>query len=164
MVVPAPMLAVAGTAPDNPSWAIEMKIDRIRAISVLRNQRCRIYSRNRRDITGSFPEIAAALAAQAGGRDLTLDGEIITQGLDGAPSFGLLQRRMHVTRPSRALIAAVPAQLFAFDILVDDEDVTGLSYLDRRDRLQALQYTTPPIQTPPHWLGIEAERLLHRGP
>ncbi|WP_280490326.1 non-homologous end-joining DNA ligase [Nocardia carnea] len=161
MVVPVPMLAVAGTAPDNPAWAIEMKFDGIRALSICRSQRCRIYSRNRREITSSFPEIAAALTAQAGGRELILDGEIIAPGLDGAPSFGLLQRRMHVTRPSRALIAAVPAQLFLFDILADDGgDVTGLSYLDRRDRLQALGYTTAPVQTPPYWLGIEADRLL----
>lgn len=155
------MLAVAGSPPDNPDYAVEMKFDGLRAICICRNQHCRIYSRTRREITGSFPEIAAALTDRARGRDLVLDGEIVTQGLDGAPSFGLLQRRMHVMRPSRALLAAVPAQLFLFDVLTDDTgDVTGLSYLARRDRLQALEYTSAPIQTPPHWLGIEADRLI----
>jgi bifunctional non-homologous end joining protein LigD len=87
-------------------------------VIVCRDGLCRIYSRNQREITG-FPEVVAALTARVGDRHLVLDGEMIAPDLDGAPSFGLLQRRLHVPRPSRALLAAVPAQLFLFDILAD---------------------------------------------
>ncbi len=159
-MVPAPMLAVAGDPPDNPNWALEMKYDGARAVIVCRDGRCRIYSRNQREITG-FPEVVDALTARVGARHLVLDGELIAPDLDGAPSFGLLQRRLHVPRPSRALLAAVPAQLFLFDILTDaGQDLTGLPYLARRDRLQAWEFTSAPVQTPPYWLDIAADRVL----
>ncbi|MEU1986334.1 non-homologous end-joining DNA ligase [Nocardia sp. NPDC019395] len=155
------MLAVAGQPPDDAGWAVEMKWDGVRAIVVCTGGVCRLYSRNRREITDSYPELATELTARAQGRELVLDGEIIAQTPDGAPSFGRLQRRMHVSRPTRALVAAVPAQLFLFDVLTDTgEDVTGLGYLDRRDRLQELGYTTAPVQTPPYWLDVAADRLI----
>src|SRR5690606_1136201 len=134
--VPAPMLAVAGQAPDTPEWAVEMKWDGVRAIVICRDRTCRLYSRNRREITGSYPELTAALTAGAGNRELVLDGEIIAQTPAGAPSFALLQRRMHVARPGGALVREVPVQLFLVDVLVDGgETVTGEPYLRRRERL-----------------------------
>jgi bifunctional non-homologous end joining protein LigD len=129
-------------------------------VIVCRDGLCRIYSRNQREITG-FPEVVAALTARVGDRHLVLDGELIAPDLDGAPSFGLLQRRLHVPRPSRALLAAVPAQLFLFDILAEDgRDLTGLPYLARRDRLQAWEFASAPVQTPPYWLDIAADPVL----
>ncbi len=161
VAVPAPMLAVAGRPPDDADWAVEMKWDGVRAIVVCRGGECRLYSRNQRDITGSYPELAGALGAVAGGRELVLDGEIIAQTATGAPSFALLQRRMHVVRPTKQLIAAVPVQLHLFDILADGGDsLTGLPYLRRRDRLQELDFTEAPVRTPPHWLDVDAEHLM----
>lgn len=159
--VPAPMLAVAGRAPDTPEWAIEMKWDGVRAIVVCHAGGCRLYSRNRREITDSYPELVAALTAGAGHRDLVLDGEIIAQTPAGVPSFALLQRRMHVARPGGSLVRAVPVQLFLFDVLADTgETVTGAPYLRRRERLQDLGFTTTPVQTPPYWLDIAAEQVM----
>ncbi|MGW4066257.1 non-homologous end-joining DNA ligase [Nocardia grenadensis] len=159
--VPAPMLATPGRPPDTPDWAVEMKWDGVRAIVICSGADCRLYSRNRREITGSYPDLVTALTGRLGGRDVMLDGEIIAQTPAGAPSFRLLQRRMHVVRPSRALIGAVPVQLFLFDILTDAAaDVTGLPYLDRRERLQALALDSAPLQTPPYWVGAPADRLL----
>lgn len=159
--VPAPMLAVAGRAPDTPEWAIEMKWDGVRAIVVCHAGSCRLYSRNRREITGSYPELVAALTSGAGHRDLVLDGEIIAQTPAGVPSFALLQRRMHVARPGGQLVRAVPVQLFLFDVLAEDgETVTGTPYLRRRERLQDLGFTTTPVQTPPYWLDVAAEQVV----
>lgn len=155
------MLAVAGQAPDSPEWAVEMKWDGVRAIVVCRQGTCRLYSRNRREITDSYPELVAALSTGAGDRELILDGEIIAQTAAGTPSFALLQRRMHVARPDRALLRAVPVQLFCFDVLVDDGvTVTGEPYLRRRERLDRLGFRTAPVQTPPHWVGISAEQMM----
>ena len=95
------MLAVAGRPPDTAAWAIEMKWDGVRAMIVCDSDRCRLYSRNRRDVTSSYPELAAAIAESARGRELILDGEVIAQKPSGTPSFGLLQRRMHVARPTQ---------------------------------------------------------------
>lgn len=161
VAVPAPMLAVAGRPPDDAGWAIEMKWDGVRAIVVCRGGECRLYSRNQRDITGSYPELAAELGALVAGRELTLDGEIIAQTGTGAPSFALLQRRMHVVRPTKQLIAAVPVQLHLFDILGDAVDsLTGLPYLQRRERLQELEFAEAPVRTPPHWLDVAADKLM----
>ncbi len=161
VAVPAPMLAVAGRPPDDADWAIEMKWDGVRAIVVCQGGECRLYSRNQRDVTGSYPELATVLGELTAGRELILDGEIIAQTATGAPSFALLQRRMHVVRPTKQLIAAVPVQLHLFDILADGVDsLTGLPYLRRRERLQELEYTEAPVRTPPHWLDVAADKLM----
>jgi bifunctional non-homologous end joining protein LigD len=155
------MLAVAGRPPNTAAWAIEMKWDGVRAVIVNDGEGCRLYSRNRRDVTSSYPELAAAIAESARGRELILDGEVIAQKPSGAPSFGLLQRRMHVVRPSQQLIRSVPVQLYAFDVLTaDGEDVTGLPYLTRRARLADLELSAPLVSVPPHWLEVDADRML----
>ncbi|WP_245601747.1 non-homologous end-joining DNA ligase [Hamadaea tsunoensis] len=111
----APMLATAGSVPSGPGWVYEFKWDGIRGIVTTSDRGgLRITSRNDLDITSSFPD----LGPLSGYRSLTLDGEIVA--LDprtGAPSFALLQRRMHIRNPPAALVAAVPVRFFAFDLL-----------------------------------------------
>ncbi|SUD49057.1 Putative DNA ligase-like protein Rv0938/MT0965 [Nocardia otitidiscaviarum] len=154
------MLAVAGPPPDVQGWAVEMKWDGARIMAVCAAGECRLYSRNGRDVGGSYPELVAALRALVGERTLILDAEVIAADADGAPSFGRLQRRMHVARPGEQLVAEVPVQLFAFDVLaVGARDVTGLPYLERRRLLAELPLTAP-LSAPPHWLGVEAGKLL----
>ncbi|WP_331758691.1 hypothetical protein OG225_41075 (plasmid) [Nocardia sp. NBC_01377] len=56
------MLATPGTPPvDNERWAREMKWDGARALAVVRGGRCRIFSRNHRELSGSFPELVVTL-------------------------------------------------------------------------------------------------------
>ncbi|WP_282783377.1 MULTISPECIES: non-homologous end-joining DNA ligase [unclassified Nocardia] len=154
------MLAVAGPPPDAEGWAVEMKWDGARIMAVCAAGECRLYSRNGRDVGGSYPELVAALRTLAADRALILDAEVIAADADGAPSFGRLQRRMHVARPGEHLVAQVPVQLFAFDILaVDARDVTTLPYLERRRLLAELPLTAP-LSAPPHWLGVGAGALL----
>ena len=156
-----PMLAVSGQPPDAASWGIEMKWDGVRTIVVCDSGVCLLYSRNQRNITGSYPELAAAIAAVSGGRDLVLDGEVIVQSAGGAPSFGLLQRRMNVVRPSTELIRAVPVQLYVFDVLaIGRHSTMVLPYLDRRARLEDLGLDGPLVVTPPFWRGVPADRML----
>ncbi|WP_157104268.1 ATP-dependent DNA ligase [Nocardia kruczakiae] len=139
--VPAPMLATAGRPPENSDqWATEMKWDGMRAITSLDNGEPRLYSRNGREATASFPELTAALADTATGRRFVIDGEVAAPELPtGIPSFRRLQHRMHTARPPAGLIASIPVQLFVFDILaVDDTDTTPLTYVQRRDLLADL--------------------------
>ncbi|MFQ6394304.1 non-homologous end-joining DNA ligase [Nocardia sp. KC 131] len=161
MAVPVPMLAVAGRPPDYAAWAIEMKWDGARCIAMCDGENCRLYSRNRRETTSSYPELAAAIAAAARGRELILDGEVIAQSPSGAPSFGLLQGRMHVIRPSRQLIESLPVQFYGFDILtMEGELTTALPYLARRARLEELELAGHLVSVPPHWLNVEADRMI----
>jgi hypothetical protein len=71
-----------------------------------------LRGRSRGDVTGSYPEVAAPLARAAGRRTMILDGEVTV--FDGdRPSFALLQRRIHVARPSPGLVATVPVTYVA---------------------------------------------------
>ncbi|WP_244975878.1 non-homologous end-joining DNA ligase [Nocardia huaxiensis] len=158
--VPAPMLAVAGAPPDGPGWAVEMKWDGVRVIAVREGGECALYGRSGKPAGPSYPELVQALKVLPGKGSLILDGEIVALDEHSAPSFGLLQRRMHVARPGAGLIAEVPVRMFAFDLLVqDDRDIMAEPYLERRRRLAELAFESP-ISAPPHWIGVEAEKLL----
>ncbi|WP_426374398.1 hypothetical protein ACN9MI_20185 [Rhodococcoides fascians] len=61
----------------------------------------KLFSRNGNDISASFPDVAAALSETTAGRSVTLDGELVALDSGGRPDFGLLQRRMHLTRRRR---------------------------------------------------------------
>src|SRR5205814_368106 len=54
-----------------------------------------LESRNLRDITPRYPELAG-LGTRLRGQDVVLDGEVVAFTPEGKPSFGLLQQRMHL--------------------------------------------------------------------
>ncbi|MBO0767692.1 MAG: DNA ligase D [Solirubrobacterales bacterium] len=126
---PQPMLARAGALPADPAnWAFEIKWDGVRAIAA----DGRLFSRNGRDITASYPELELPGGA-------VLDGEIVAFDAHNRPSFGLLQRRMHVGRPGEALLTEVPVVYVAFDLLVlGGDDLTAEPYRERRRLLESL--------------------------
>ena len=155
------MLATAGPAPAGDGWAVEFKWDGVRAIvSVSPAGLVRAYSRNDRDITRSYPELDGLPALVD--RPVLLDGELVAlDPVVGRPSFQLLQGRMHVQAPTRHLVAAVPVLLYVFDVLaVDGDELIGLPYLERRDRLAALALDRGPVRCPPHYLDTEPAALL----
>ncbi|MET8776991.1 non-homologous end-joining DNA ligase [Nocardia sp. NPDC004654] len=159
---PSPMLALSGRPPGNPDgWAFEMKWDGMRAVAAVAEGDCQLYSRNRKQVTGSFPEIAAAVAAAVGEHQATIDGEIVApEAASGAPSFSRLQRRMHVRAPSAQLIRDVPVLYMIFDLLaLDGHATTALPYRQRRELLAQLDIARPPIQLSPYWTDIEPEAL-----
>src|ERR1043165_5529353 len=103
----SPMLATLGELPVAGGWAYEFKWDGIRALAYLGAAGSVLVSRNDRDITAGYPELAG-LAAAVGGRRLVLDGELVAMDDADRPSFSRLQQRMHVRTPAAELVAAVP--------------------------------------------------------
>ncbi|PXX70801.1 bifunctional non-homologous end joining protein LigD [Nocardia tenerifensis] len=157
------MLAVPGRPPvDTSLWAIEMKWDGIRAIARQFNGQCRFYSRNNRDLSGSFPELITAFAGLLDGRDVLIDGEIVApEPGTGVPSFSRLQRRMHVVRPTAELLRAVPVQYLVFDLLDDSgKSLMSLPYAERRARLDKLEIDLPLARTPPYYVNVDANTML----
>ena len=70
-----PMLATAGPVPTGPEWALELKWDGMRALVYVEGpepERVTVVSRNQRQVTGSFPELARALAETVGTRQVVL--------------------------------------------------------------------------------------------
>jgi bifunctional non-homologous end joining protein LigD len=132
-----PMLATLGTLPTGGGWAYEYKWDGVRAVVYVSGDDVRILSRNERDVTASYPDVADAVR---GSGTLVLDGEIVAPDGHGRPSFARLQRRMNVHRPSAELISGTPLHYNVFDLLAED-DVPLLSapYTERRARLESLR-------------------------
>jgi DNA ligase-1 len=101
--------------------------------------RVAIYSRNREDITESFPEIAEAFAGVA--EPLILDGELL--GWDFAEQkalpFSVLGQRIGRKRVDDAMRRSVPAVFMAFDLLFEGgELLLPLPLRERRARLEAV--------------------------
>ena len=152
----APMLARAGSLPaDDQRWAYEIKWDGVRAIAYSTPGELRLESRNLKDITVAYPELARLNRALSS-HSAVLDGEIVALGGDGRPSFGALQHRMQVTSKAQAkrLAKSTPATYVIFDLLwLDGHSITGLPYSERRELLTALELNGSSWQTPEHLLG-----------
>ena len=118
--------------------------------------RVAIYSRNREDVTASFPELEEAFAVAMdsvnelgvgplGLNGLILDGEILGWdfGLDGdaarALPFAVLGQRIGRKRVSNEWRARVPVVFMAFDLMFADGDLLlELPLRERRNRLEAV--------------------------
>ncbi len=126
----APMLAKAGKAfdiDDEDDWAFEMKWDGYRCVAACDGDQVSLFSRTGKDMTGTYAEIADALA-ERGLTDTVLDGEVVAIGPDGVPSFSRLQQGQR------------PLQFVVFDVLRHDGDaLRNETYDERRDVLMALE-------------------------
>ncbi|MGZ6672083.1 MAG: DNA ligase D [Solirubrobacteraceae bacterium] len=137
-----PMMARTGTLPrDDEDWAFEVKWDGVRAICHSEPGRIRLHSRNLLDITPRYPEVGRLNRALSHHRAV-LDGEIVALDAEGKPSFGALQRRMHVGSEStvRRLAKETPVTYIIFDLLwLDGHSLMDLPYTERRARLAELE-------------------------
>ena len=156
-----PMLARAGELPEGDGWAYEIKWDGVRAIVYSRPGELRLESRNLNDITASYPELAGLNRALSS-HSAILDGEIVVFDAHGRPSFGALQRRMHVASRAQArrLATSTPVTIMLFDLVwLNGHSLMGLSYLERRELLAELALDGEHWHTPEHVLGDGAALL-----
>jgi len=124
----------------------EPKYDGIRALVSVEpakgGARVRLWSRLGNEKTAQFPSVVRALEKWGAKlkAPVLIDGEIVALDPAGRPTgFQKLQGRIHLTdaRDVERIEQTQPVALIAFDILRDgDEDVRGLSLVDRRERLQ----------------------------
>jgi bifunctional non-homologous end joining protein LigD len=139
----SPMLATATDKPFTaPGWLFEPKLDGMRAMVVISNERANLYSRTGQDITHRFPQITEQVKLVAPSTErslqLVLDGEIIANDANGAPSFQLLQQRLNLTGAYdiQAAEQNIPVILYLFDILfADGYDLRALPLLQRKEML-----------------------------
>ena len=124
-------------------WMFERKLDGIRCIAIKGDKRVRLRSRNDLSLNGRFPEVVAALEADAA-TDFVIDGEVVA--FDGAQtSFARLQQRGE--RPAQVF-------LYAFDVLwLDGEDLTPLPLRERKARLRRALAFHGPVRLTPHRNG-----------
>jgi DNA ligase-1 len=128
--------------------------------------RVAVYSRNREEISESFPEIVEAFAGVR--EPLILDGELLgwdfaAAGLtpDSAPEgralpFSVLGQRIGRKRVDAAMRREIPAVFMAFDLLFEGgELLLPLPLRERRQRLEAVVSRLEGIAV----AGMEAERV-----
>jgi bifunctional non-homologous end joining protein LigD len=158
-----PMMAQLGKLPrDDRRWAFEIKWDGVRAICHSEPGRMRLHSRNLLDITPRYPELSRLNRALSHHRAV-LDGEIVALDAEGKPSFGALQRRMHVAAEStvRRLARETPVTYILFDLLwLDGHSLMELSYEERRARLAELGLDDGERWRVPDYVVGHGEQLL----
>lgn len=118
--------------PAGDQWLHEIKFDGYRIGCRIRGGRVTLISRNGKDWTAAFPEVADA-ASKLGVRDALLDGEVAMVLPDGRTSFQALQNAFAGTA-SRA-----PLVYFVFDLLrFDGKSLEALPLEERKARLRKL--------------------------
>lgn len=114
----------------------EPKLDGWRTAAVVDADKVTLWSRQKTNLTDSFPDVAAAIAEQAPS-GVVLDGELV-HWKDGHLDFDALQRRYASGKARRAkLVNEEPVDFVVFDILASGgRDVRGLPYDERRRILE----------------------------
>jgi len=157
------MLPTLGEPPVGPSWATEFKWDGFRLSISAAASGVDVYTRNGANASSTFPELEGLRDALSG-RQAVLDGELVVLDPMGRPSFSRLQQRWPMRRrPSAALIRSVPVRFLAFDVLaLDERDVTGLVYRQRRELLEGLGAGSahPVLVVPPSWTDVAPSAML----
>ncbi len=122
------LCTLVDAVPTGSAWLHEVKYDGYRALVAVANGTARVFTRTGLDWTDKFAGIAAA-AATLPVRSALIDGEIVAYK-NGHPDFSTLKD---------AISNGGDMTLFAFDLLeLDGEDLTDLSNLDRKARLEPL--------------------------
>ena len=148
----APTLATLVDAPvEGEEWIFERKLDGIRLIVVRDGSEVRLWSRNEKDRTAHYPEIATALLAQPCDR-FVADGEVVA--FDG-----------DVTSFSRLQQGSGRRFLYLFDVMqLDGSDLRDLPLRQRKSRLRNSMTFDDPIRFCAHRNGgdgVGAAWLAH---
>jgi bifunctional non-homologous end joining protein LigD len=126
----APMKAtLVAEPPTRGNWLYELKFDGYRVIALKSGRSVRLMSRNEKEFTARYSEIAEAVA-ELNVREAILDGEIVALDRQGRPSFQLLQAlEIGSARP--------PLALYIFDLLrLNGKNLTKHSLSERREQLR----------------------------
>ena len=132
---PLALAMVVEAPPEGDEWLHEIKHDGYRIVARLDEGEVQLVSRNGKDWTKEFPEVARAVGRLQAGTAL-LDGEVAAVLPSGATSFQALQRR--------GFAGAAPVVYFAFDLLhLDGWDLRPVALEQRKDVLRRVLESAP---------------------
>jgi bifunctional non-homologous end joining protein LigD len=133
----------------SPDWLYERKFDGERCLAYRSGGQVQLMTRNQKQVNGTYPELAAALAGQRSA-DFVVDGEVVA--FDGEEtSFSRLQQRLGVRDAAADLVAAVPVVFYLFDVLwADGRDLRPLPLTERKAVLDDLLTFADPIRQAEH--------------
>ena len=168
-----PMLAqtaedVGAALADLGEAALEFKFDGARVQVHRSGDEVRVFSRSLKNVTNAVPEIVEAVRALPG-RELILDGEVLSLTSDGRPQpFQVTARRFGRKLDLERLREALPLTPFWFDLLY----LNGQSLIDEPHarRFTALEELAPAETLVPHLATGDPDAAeeflrdsLHRG-
>lgn len=127
----------------NPAeWQIEYKWDGIRGQIIRRNDEVFIWSRGEELITEQFPEIAEAVQNMKG--NFVLDGEILAVQEGNVLNFNELQKRLNRKTLTKKMLAEIPIEFFAYDLLeLEGTDLRDKPMAARRAMLEEIYLNNP---------------------
>jgi bifunctional non-homologous end joining protein LigD len=134
----------------DPAWIYERKLDGVRCLAHRdATGRVRLLSRNDKDMSGTYAEVADAVREQVP-VSVVLDGEVVA--FDGRrTSFEKLQGRLGLTDPVQARATGVAVFYYVFDVLeVDGTDTRRLPLLDRKRLLRDTVTFADPLRYTQH--------------
>jgi bifunctional non-homologous end joining protein LigD len=149
-----PMKAVlVENLPKGDDWIYELKFDGVRALGIKRGKKIDLVSRNAKDFTAKFPEVADALK-KLPCKEAMLDGEIVALDEEGRSSFQLLQaRELPGERPS--------IFYYVFDLIqLDGKDLTAVPLLKRKAMAKMLLARMPDTVRFSASIDADSERVL----
>lgn len=128
--------------------------------------RVAIYSRNREDVTESYPDLEEAFARvrETSAGPLIFDGEILGWDLkeSRALPFAVLGQRIGRKRVSNAWREQVPVIFMAFDLMyADGELLLGMPLRERRNRLETVVERLVEVVRSP--LAVDERKKLPQG-
>jgi len=131
-------------------WLLERKFDGERCVALKRGDEVHLESRTAKDLTGTYPEVRAAVAGQRD-RDLLLDGEVVAYDGDQT-SFSRLQQRLGLGGPSPEWVAAYPVVFCVFDLLeLNGNDLRARPLVERRALLAKAVRPSEALQLAEAW-------------
>ncbi|HVQ28623.1 MAG TPA: DNA ligase D, partial [Vicinamibacteria bacterium] len=131
---PLALAMIVEAPPEGDDWLHEIKHDGYRIVARIEEGEVRLISRNGKDWTKEFPQVARAVGRLPAGTAL-LDGEVAAVLPTGATSFQALQRRAE---------GGTPLVYFAFDILhLDGWDLRDVRLYERKEVLRRFLESAP---------------------
>ena len=149
----APQLAtLVDDVPSGNNWMHEIKFDGYRALVACAGDKVKVYTRKGLDWSDKFGPLVEELQ-NLNLPSCLIDGEIVAYDKEGNPDFSSLQqvlKRGHGSQKAGDRMA-----YHAFDLLeLNGEDLTKLTNIERKERLEALLgEAKPPIHVADHLIG-----------
>lgn len=149
------------TIPIGDDWIAQVKWDGVRVLTYADHQEVRLFNRKKNERTLHYPEITN-ISTFCKSRSVILDGEVISLGENGKPSFQEVMRRDGLRKIERIKMVAesIPIIYMIFDCLyVNGEWIHDKPFHDRNEILAEIIAPNEHIQLVP--TITEAEALFN---
>jgi bifunctional non-homologous end joining protein LigD len=133
MFIPQPISLVQQPEPfDDWAWIFEIKHDGFRALAVIEQGQCRLFSRKKHRLTG-YQDLRAGFAKEVNAERAILDAELAVVDHLGRSVFAEMMQRRHLAR------------YFAFDLLsLNGQDLKQPPLLTRKEKLKRILHSRSP--------------------